>query len=452
MANIFQKRNDIDLTDGPILKALVSFSIPLLFGQLLQQLYNMADAWVVGNFAPIDAFSGVTVAGNLTWVIIGLFNGMSVGGGVVVSRWFGAKNEEMTRKAIHSNLLFGILASVGSTAIGLILVPILLNWMETPASVMPEALSYLNIYFGGVSTVIMYNTCMSIMRAVGDSVRPLYYLAISSVVNVVLDLVFVAGLDWGAGGASLATVIAQGLSVLLCLRRMLSGRDAVHIDLREMMKLDAGTMASIFRQGFPGGIQNTVNSIGNMVVQSCINLFGTFAISGYGAFHKIEGLAFLPIMSVSMALPTFVSQNIGAGKVDRAKKGAWLGIAGSCVLAECMGGVLYLVGRPLISAFISEPQAIEYGVGHSQTVAFFLFLLAFTHCAAGALRGCGRAVIPMATLLLSWCGIRILYVTSAIKIWPVFRTISWAYPITWGISAVILLVCMLRVDWSRTKI
>ena len=452
MANIFQKRNDIDLTEGPILKALINFSIPLLFGQLLQQLYNMADAWVVGNFASIDAFSGVTVAGNLTWVIIGLFNGMSVGGGVVVSRWFGARDEEMTRKAIHSNLLFGILASIGSTAVGLILVPILLNWMETPASVMPEALNYLNIYFGGVSTVIMYNTCMSIMRAVGDSVRPLYYLAISSAVNVALDLVFVAGFGWGAGGASLATVLAQGLSVLLCLRRMLSGRDAVHINFREMLKLDTGTMASIFRQGLPGGIQNTVNSIGNMVVQSCINLFGTFAISGYGAFHKIEGLAFLPIMSVSMALPTFVSQNIGAGKVDRAKKGAWLGIAGACVLAECMGGVLYLLSKPLISAFISDPQAIEYGVGHSHTVAFFLFLLAFTHCAAGALRGCGRAVIPMATLLLSWCGIRILYVTSAIKIWPVFRTISWAYPITWGISAVILLVCMLRVDWSRTKI
>ena len=183
MANIFQKRNDIDLTEGSILKALVNFSIPLLVGQLLQQLYNMADAWVVGNFSSLDAFSGVTVAGNLTWVIIGLFNGMSVGGGVVVSRWFGARDEEMTRKAIHSNLLFGILASIGSTAVGLLLVPILLNWMDTPASVMPEALSYLNIYFGGVSTVIMYNTCMSIMRAVGDSVRPLYYLAISSAVN-----------------------------------------------------------------------------------------------------------------------------------------------------------------------------------------------------------------------------------------------------------------------------
>ena len=452
MANLFKKRNDLDLTQGPILRALVDFSIPLFFGQLLQQLYNMADAWVVGNFSSNDAFAAVSVAGNLTWVIIGLFNGMAVGGGVVVSRWFGAKDEDMTRKAIHSNLLFGILASVCSTAIGLILVPTLLRWMNTPDSVMPDALNYLRIYFGGVSTVIMYNTCMSIMRAVGDSVRPLYYLAISSAVNVLLDLVFVAGFQWGAGGASLATVLAQGLSVALCLRRMLSGKDAVKLNLQELMKLDRGSMASIFRQGLPGGIQNTVNSIGNMVVQSCINSFGAFAISGYGAFHKIEGIAFLPIMSVSMALPTFVSQNLGAGKVKRAKQGAFLGIAGACVFSEVMGLLLYWMSEFMIKGFISEPQAVAYGVGHAKTVAFFLFLLAFTHCAAGALRGCGRAVIPMATLLLCWCGIRILYVTNAIKIWPVFQTISWAYPLTWGLSALILLVCMLKVDWGNSRV
>ena len=377
---------------------------------------------------------------------------VAVGGGVVVSRWFGAKDEEMTRKAIHSNLLFGILASICSTAIGLILVPTLLRWMNTPDSVMPDALNYLRIYFGGVSTVIMYNTCMSIMRAVGDSLRPLYYLAISSAVNVALDLVFVAGLSWGAGGAALATVLAQGLSVALCLRQMLSGKDAVKLNLKELVKLDRGSMASIFRQGLPGGIQNTVNSIGNMVVQSCINSFGAFAISGYGAFHKIEGIAFLPIMSVSMALPTFVSQNLGAGKVQRAKQGAFLGIAGACVFSEVMGLLLYWVSEFMIKGFISEPQAVAYGVGHAKTVAFFLFLLAFTHCAAGALRGCGRAVIPMATLLLCWCGIRILYVTNAIKIWPVFQTISWAYPLTWGLSALILLVCMLRIDWGNSRV
>ena len=446
-----KQKKPVDLTEGSIMKALIAFAIPLFFSQLLQQFYNMADAWVVGNFASNDAFAAVSMAGNLTFVVIGLFNGIAIGGGVVISRYFGAKDEAQTSLAIHTNLLFGIIASVLSTVLGLILVPHLLKLMNTPDSVMPDALAYFNTYFAGVSTVIMYNTCMAIMRAVGDSVRPLYYLLISSVVNVILDVVFVAGFQWDAGGAAFATVIAQGLSVALCLIRMLKGKDAIHIHLSGF-QFNRVAMARIIRQGLPGGVQNTVNSIGNMVVQSCINTFGAFAISGYGAFHKVEGIAFLPIMSMCMALPTFVSQNLGAGKVDRAKKGAFLGILMGCVFAQLMGFVIYFIAPYLIGAFVSAPEAVEYGVGHSKIVAYFLFLLAFTHCAAGALRGCGKAMIPMVTLLLCWCGIRILYVTTALKFFPVFSTISWAYPITWGLSAVILLVCLLRLDWNNAKV
>lgn len=451
LSNKGKEKKQVDLTEGSIIKALIAFAIPLFFGQLLQQFYNMADAWVVGNFASNDAFAAVSMAGNLTFVVIGLFNGIAIGGGVIISRYFGAKDEEQTSLAIHTNLLFGIIASVLSTALGLLLVPYLLKWMNTPDSVMPDALMYFNIYFAGVCTVIMYNTCMAIMRAVGDSVRPLYYLLISSVVNVILDLLFVAGFGWGAGGAAFATVIAQGLSVGLCLVRMFSGKDAIKIHLSGM-KFNRTAMERIIRQGLPGGIQNTVNSIGNMVVQSCINTFGAFAISGYGAFHKVEGIAFLPIMSMSMALPTFVSQNLGAGKVDRAKKGAFMGTFMACVFAELTGVLIYYASPYLIGAFVSTPEAIEYGVGHGKTVAFFLFLLAFTHCAAGALRGCGKAMIPMVTLLLCWCGIRIVYVTTALKFFPVFRTISWAYPLTWGLSAVILFACLLRLDWSNAKV
>lgn len=446
-----KQKKQVDLTEGSIMKALISFAIPLFFGQLLQQFYNMADAWVVGNFASNDAFAAVSMAGNLTFVVIGLFNGIAIGGGVIISRYFGAKDEEMTSLAIHTNLLFGIIASVLSTVLGLFLVPHLLKWMNTPDSVMPDALMYFNIYFAGVCTVIMYNTCMAIMRAVGDSVRPLYYLFISSVANVIMDLLFVAVFGWGAGGAAFATVIAQGLSVGLCLIRMLSGKDAIKIRLSSL-KFNKDAMIRIIRQGLPGGVQNTVNSIGNMVVQSCINTFGAFAISGYGAFHKVEGIAFLPIMSMCMALPTFVSQNLGAGKVDRAKKGAFIGIFMACVFAELTGAIIYYLSPYLIGAFVSAPEAIEYGVGHGKTVAYFLFLLAFTHCAAGALRGCGKAMIPMVTLLLCWCGIRIVYVTTALKFFPVFKTISWAYPLTWGLSAVILFVCLLRLDWSNAKV
>ena len=445
------KKKEVNLTEGSIVGGLIAFAIPLFLGQLLQQFYNMADAWVVGNFASNDAFAAVSLASNLSFVVIGLFNGIAIGGGVVISRYYGAQDEEQTNLAIHTNLLFGILAGILSTVVGLLFVPTLLKWMNTPESVMPHALDYFNMYFAGVSTVIMYNTCMSIMRAVGDSVRPLYYLLISSVVNVVLDILFVAVFGWGAGGAAFATVIAQGISVLLCLIRMCSGKDAIKIQL-SYLKFDKSAMVKIIRQGLPGGIQNTVNSIGNMVVQSCINTFGAFAISGYGAFHKVEGIAFLPIMSMCMALPTFVSQNLGAGEVARAKKGSFIGIFMGCVFAEVMGLFLYFMSPYLIGMFVNSPEAIAYGVGHGKTVAFFLFLLGFTHCAAGALRGCGKAMIPMVTLLVCWCGIRILYVTTALKFFPVFQTISWAYPLTWGLSAVILLVCLLRLDWKNARV
>ena len=450
-SRIMKMGKDVSLTEGSIVKGLIAFAIPLFFGQLLQQFYNMADAWVVGNFASNDAFAAVSLAGNLTFIVIGLFNGIAIGGGVVISRYFGAKDEKQTQLAINTNLFFGVIASLISTVLGLFLVPYLLVWMKTPDSVMADALMYFNIYFAGVSTVIMYNTCMAIMRAVGDSVHPLFYLFVSSMINVILDLVFVAGFQWGAGGAALATVIAQGLSVALCLVHMCRGMDAIKIKIRDI-RFHRETMIRIIRQGLPSGIQNTVNSLGNMVVQSCINLFGAYAISGYGAFHKIEGIAFLPIMSMSMALPTFVSQNLGAGQVERAKKGTVIGLLFGAAFAELTGVLIFYLTPQLLSIFISAPEAIAYGTGHGQTVAFFMFLLSFTHCAAGALRGCGKAVIPMMTLLICWCGIRIVYVTTALRYFPVFQTISWAYPLTWGLSAVILLICLLRLDWTKAKV
>ena len=213
--NLKKTKKEISLTEGSIVKGLLSFSVPLFLGQLLQQLYNMVDAWVVGNFATNDAFAAVSMAGNVVFVIIGLFAGISAGGGVIISRYYGAKDKEGLQWAVHSNLIFGIVASIVCTAVGLGIVPKLLGILNTPESVLPDALAYFRIYFSGVSTIIMYNTCMAIMRAMGDSVRPLYYLVISTIVNMVLDLIFVAEFQWGAGGAAFATVIAQGLSCFM---------------------------------------------------------------------------------------------------------------------------------------------------------------------------------------------------------------------------------------------
>lgn len=438
----------VNLTEGPIIKNILLFAIPLFMGQLLQQFYNMADAWVIGNFADNDAFAAVSSAGSMTFLIVGLFNGIAIGGGVIISKYFGAGDEENVVKAIHTNFLFGILASVLSTVVGLVFMPYILIWMKTPESVMPNSLSYFTIYFAGVSTVIMYNICMSIMRSLGDSIHPLYYLILSSIVNVVLDLLFVAVFGWGVAGAAVATVIAQGLSVILCLIRMCRIEDYTQLDFKKI-HFYKDMMLEVIKQGLPTGIQNAVISIGNLTVQTNINSFGSYAMAGVGAYSKIEGFVFLPIMSMSMSLPTFVSQNLGAKQIDRAKKGSVFGIIFGMVTAELLGVIIYFTAPTFLKIFVDTAESIQYGTIHAKTTALFFFLLALSHCAAGILRGCGKAFIPMATMLAFWCGVRVVYVTSILKIIPEFRMISWAYPLTWSLSSIVFVVILFRMDWNK---
>ena len=438
----------INLTEGPIVKNILLFAIPLFMGQLLQQFYNMADAWVIGNFADNDAFAAVSSAGSMTFLVVGLFNGIAIGGGVIISKYYGAKDKENVVKAIHTNFLFGILASIASTIVGLVLMPHILVWMKTPESVMPSSLSYFTIYFAGVSTVIMYNICMSIMRSLGDSIHPLYYLILSSVVNVVLDLLFVAVFHWGVAGAAIATVIAQGLSVIFCLIRMCRIQDYTRLDFRKI-HFYKDIMVEVITQGLPTGIQNAVISIGNLTVQTNINSFGAYAMAGVGAYSKIEGFVFLPIMSMSMSLPTFVSQNLGAKQIDRAKKGSVFGIIFGMITAEILGVIIYYTAPSVLNIFVDTAESIGYGTTHAKVTSLFFFLLALSHCAAGVLRGCGKAFVPMATMLAFWCGVRVVYVTSILKIIPEFQMISWAYPLTWSLSSIVFVFILLRMDWAK---
>ena len=443
-----QKGAAVNMTEGPIIKSILMFALPLFVGQLLQQLYNMVDAWVIGNFADNDAFAAVSSAGSMTFLIVGLFNGISIGGGVIISKYYGAGEKENVVKAIHTNFLFGLIASVFGTVFGLLFVPKILQWMNIPESVMPNSLSYYGIYFGGVSTVIMYNICMSIMRALGDSIYPLYYLMISSGINVVLDLLFVAGFDWGVAGAATATVIAQGVSVVLCIVKMCRSTEYTRLDFKKL-HFYKDIMVEVIKQGLPTGIQTSVSSIGNIVVQSNINAFGAFAMAGVGAYAKIEGFIFLPIMSMTMALPTFISQNLGAKNYDRAKKGAKFGILFGVITAEVLGIIFYVAAPTLLRIFLDRPESIEFGIVHIRIIALFFFLLALTHCSAGVLRGCGKAFIPMATMLAFWCGVRVTYVTCALKVVPEFKMIGWAYPLTWCLSAVTLFTIVMRMDWTK---
>ncbi len=440
--------NNKDLTEGSITGGMLSFAIPLFIGQLLQQLYSITDAWVIGHFSTNEAFAAVNSSGSLNFLIVGFFSGLALGGGVIISTYFGAKDKEKVERSIHNNFILGIISSVLCTLIGLFFAPKILMLMRVPPEVLPESIAYFRITFLGVTAVIMYNVGMSIMRALGDSIRPMIYLVISTVTNIILDIVFVAVFDLGVSGVAYATVIAQALSAPLCIIK-LSGRDDYTKLSFKKLKWDSRIMWEIVAQGLPAGIQNAVISIGNITVQSNVNSFGTAAMSGYGAYVKVEGFVFLPITSMSMTIPTFVSQNLGAGKDERAKKGARFGILSGMAVAESIGLIFFAFAGYFIRFFIEDPAAISYGVTHSRITALFFFLLAFSHCAAGALRGCGKAYIPMITMLSFWCGVRVLYVTQTIKFIPKFAVISWAYPLTWTLSSIVFLICIFKLDWKK---
>ena len=439
----------MDLTKGSIAKGLVQFTIPVIFGQILQQLYSIADAWVLGNYADNTAFAAVSSTNSLIFLMIGLFNGTAIGGGVVISRYFGAKDEKGVEMAIHTNVLFGLIASVLVTLAGLFLIPQMIKLMKVPEDVLPQSLLYFRIYFAGSATVILYNVFTSIMRALGDSIHPLYYLAFSSVVNVVLDLLLVAKFHQGVAGAAFATVLSQGLSMLLCLMRMRKSKDYTRISWKKI-KWYPQMMKKVSQQGLPAGIQNSVISIGNVVIQTNINAFGEFAMTGAGAHSKIEGFVFIPITSMVLTLPTFISQNLGAKEYDRAKKGALFGILTSVILAEGIGLIVYVFSPQLIHIFAKSEEAVRYGVIQERIMTLFYGLMAFSHSATGVLRGSGRSIVPMVTMLGIWCGVRVLYVTIAIQIVPVFQTICWAYPLTWGLSSIVFLIYLLKSNWLHT--
>ena len=313
------------MTEGPIGGKMIRFAVPLFIGNLFQQLYNTADALIVGNFLGNDALAAVSATGTLVFLLVSFFGGISAGSGVVISRYFGAKEPEKMQRAIHTDLAFDLSAGVLLTLIGTTLTPFILRLMGTPEDVMDRAVLYVRVYFAGSIGMVLYNSCRGIMQAVGDSRHPLQYLIISSLVNVVLDILFIAVFHMDVEGAALATILSQFLSVFLCLGRLMRSSEEYRVHLRKI-GFDWEILKLIVSYGLPSGLQNSVIAIANVVVQSNINAFGTMAVSGCGAYSKIEGFAFLPITSFTIALTTFVGQNLGAKEYERAKMGARFGI------------------------------------------------------------------------------------------------------------------------------
>lgn len=436
------------MTEGVIWKKIIYFAMPVFFGNLFQQLYNTADSLIVGNYLGSEALAAVSSSGNLIFLLVGFFNGIAMGGGVIIARYFGARDHENLERAIHTSVAFGIAASLILTIFGMTLAPQILKWMGTPDDVMALSVSYFRIYFAGSFGFVMYNIFVGILQAVGDSKHPLFYLVISSIVNIVLDILFVGILHYSVGSAALATIISQFISALLCLHLLLHTKSEYRL-IPSRIRFDKEMLYQIIRLGLPAGLQNSIIGFANVVVQSNINAFGQVAMAGCGAFSKIEGFGFLPITSFTMALTTFVGQNLGARQYDRTLKGARFGIVCSMVLAELIGIVIFIMAPVLIAAFSDDPSVIQVGTDRARTSALFFFLLAFSHCMSAILRGAGKSTVPMLVMLLCWCVIRVAYVTIMMQIVHVIDVVYWAYPITWTLSSIVFIVYYKKVNWMH---
>ena len=442
------KKQKLLMTEGTIWKILVRFAFPLFLGGLFQQLYNTVDSWVVGQYCGDTALAAVSSSGSLCFLLIGFFQGVSMGGGVIISKFYGARDEEGVDKSIHTLIAFSLILGVVISILGVIFTPTLLRWMGTPDSVIDNSITYFRIYCMGMMALVLYNTATGIFQSLGDSRHPLYYLAIASLANVILDFLFVAGFDWGVAGASLATVLGQMISAVIAFAHLMSGRFVVKVELKKL-NFDRNILREIFMQGLPSGVQNSVIAIANVVVQSNINAFGNFAMAGCGSYSRIEGFVFLPIMSLNMAMTTFISQNLGAGDRERAKKGARQGALLSTVFAELVGITVFVFAPQLIGLFSSTPEVLEFGIRQARVISLFYFMLSLSHCGASILRGAGRAVVPMVVMLMVWCVFRIIYITIFVRIIPDITVVFTAYPVTWTISTIIFLVSLRRRDWTE---
>ena len=439
-------KQQTSLLQGSIWKGMTAFAVPILLGQIFQQLYNTADALIVGRYLSDSEYAAVTSTGSLVFLLVGFFGGISVGAGVVIARYFGANDDTKLSVSVHTTVLFGIAAGVFLTVFGMIFTPWMLDVMGTPKEVMPYSVSYFRYYFAGAMAIVLYNLCMGILRAVGDSTHPLYYLIFSSLVNIALDFLFVGVLGWGVWSAALATTISQFVSVILCLFRLFHYKTSYQLRLRRL-RMDLPMLREIIRYGLPSGVQNSIIAFANVIVQTNINSFGQDTVAGCGTYAKLEGFAFLPITCFTMALTTFVSQNLGARQFDRAKKGTRFGIVACVIMAELIGVALIVFAKPLMELFTDNAEAVKIGMRQAQVESLFYCMLSFSHCIAAIMRGAGKPMVPMFVMLGTWCAVRVAYISIFVPIvqksWVIFS----AYPLTWTLSSIIFLVFYFCTDW-----
>lgn len=425
-----KKVKTLDMTQGGVVKAILLFSIPLLIGNIFQQLYNTADSVIAGNFISKQALAAIGSSNSLINLLIGLFLGIATGAGVIIAQYYGAKDKEKMQWAVHTSIAFSLIGGVILTVAGVLLSPQILKWMGTPDEIMEQSVVYLRIFFCGSVFNLLYNMGAGILRGVGDSRRPLYYLCITSVLNILLDLLFVIVFHMGVAGAAFATILSQAFSAVLVIATLMRDRDIYTLELKKI-RIDGRMMKRILNMGIPSGLQSAIISLSNVVVQANINSFGSDAVAGCSSYMKIDGFVVLPIMSFGMAAMTYTGQNVGAGKRERVKEGAVKTLLVGLAYCIIMTIVLLIFGKTALSIFTRDTAVNDVGYTMLIILAPFYVCITVAQVLGGVFRGAGKSLATMFIMVGSMVGIRMLWVNLAVLAWPSLDTVLWGYPVSW---------------------
>ena len=445
------RRTDVDMTEGNITRHIIVFAIPLLLGNIFQQLYNMVDTWVVGNFVSNEAFSAVGSVGPICNMLIGFFLGLSSGAGVVISQFYGARRYQEVEDTVHTAILLTGLMALAFMVVGNSMTPAMLRLMNTPGEVFPESEAYLRIYFTGVSGLMFYNIGSGILRAVGDSTRPFYFLVVSALLNVGLDLLFVLVLDMGVSGVALATVLSQGISAILILITLMCSDSCIKLKLYRL-RIHWSMLRKICTVGIPAALQMTITSFSNVFVQSYINYFGADCMSGWTTYSKVDQLIFLPMQSIALASTTFVGQNLGKNQPERARKGVRNALLIALASTAIMMIPVIIFAAPIVGFFNAKPEVVEFGTVFLHWITPFYILCVFNQVYSGALRGAGNSKVPMIIMLTSFVAFRQVYLFIMARVCNEILPIAMGYPAGWLLSAVLTAVYYHRVKLTESRL
>jgi putative MATE family efflux protein len=447
------KRRDVDMTEGNITRHIISFALPLLIGNIFQQLYNMVDTWVVGNYVNIQAYSAVGTVGPIVNMLIGFFMGLSSGAGVVISQYYGAQQPDKVKQTVHTALLMTLILGVIFTAVGILMTPTMLKLINMPPDEAKEATTYLTIYFAGILGLMFYNIGAGILRAVGDSQRPFYFLVVSAVMNIVLDLVFVLVFNMGVAGVALATIIAQSTSAVLIIITLLRSDACIKLIPKEL-KIHWGMLKKIFTVGIPAALQMAITSFSNIFVQSYINYFGGNCMAGWTTYAKVDQLLFLPMQSISLASTTFVGQNLGRNQAERARQGVKISLLLAMGFTAVLTVPVVLFAQPIVTFFIkdSTPEALSFGTLFLQWLSPFYLLCCFNQIYSGALRGAGNSRAPMIIMLSSFVAFRQVYLFIMAIVCNEILPIAMSYPAGWLVCSILTAAYYHKVQLTKTRL